>query len=321
MFPNVTPQKNDRKTPGQGPKKPLLLLLSSATAATLVAGGGSIALGGQGVTPALGDAPRSPAAVAAVPGGVTASSAAPPRPTSRPEAGAGHKPDSTNGRKPEAGAGRKPEPTARRRPEAAGERTAEDRRSPKTRVPHSAKGRYSVVPGTAKPPKSRGGKVVRYIVEVEKGLPFEAEGFAAAVHRTLNDPRSWGKGGRMQFKRVSHGPVRFRVALSSPAMTNARCLPMRVLSELSCWNGGRAVINAKRWSVGIPGYRGDLAAYRQYVVNHEVGHALGHGHESCPGRGKRAPVMTQQTISLHGCRPNPWPFPRALDRAGKSPGR
>lgn len=67
------------------------------------------------------------------------------------------------------------------------------------------------------------------------------------------------------------------------------------------------VINALRWARGIPDYRGHRDAYRRYVVNHEVGHALGLGHEICAGPGELAPVMQQQTYGLRGCLRNPWP--------------
>ncbi|QFG26738.1 DUF3152 domain-containing protein [Actinomadura sp. WMMB 499] len=176
-------------------------------------------------------------------------------------------------------------------------------------VPRSAAGAYTVVPGTAEPPAGTGGPVVEYLVEVERGLPFTGGGFAAAVHRVLNDPRGWGHGGKMRFRRVSEGPVRFRVSLSSPALTDRVCAPLITGGELSCREGERSVINALRWAEGDDSYGGDVLSYREYLVNHEVGHALGHGHRSCPGAGERAPVMVQQTKSLYGCRPNPWPHP------------
>jgi hypothetical protein len=50
-----------------------------------------------------------------------------------------------------------------------------------------------------------------------------------------------------------------------------------------------------------------VARYRIYQVNHEVGHGLGHGHQSCPSPGRRAPVMVQQTLDLGGC--TAWPYP------------
>ena len=76
---------------------------------------------------------------------------------------------------------------------------------------------------------------------------------------------------------------------------------------MSCFNGRKAVLNVRRWMEGVTGYGTDLAAYRQYMVNHEVGHGLYHGHVGCPRDGAVAPIMLQQSKGLDGCRPNPWP--------------
>ncbi|GAB2856929.1 hypothetical protein GCM10027026_03490 [Myroides odoratimimus subsp. xuanwuensis] len=67
------------------------------------------------------------------------------------------------------------------------------------------------------------------------------------------------------------------------------------------------VLNAWRWVNGATGYENKLKDYRRYLVNHEVGHALGYPHVACPGSGRSAPVMMQQTKGLAGCKPNPWP--------------
>lgn len=67
------------------------------------------------------------------------------------------------------------------------------------------------------------------------------------------------------------------------------------------WNGDQL-----RWNIGIEAYR-EIDDYRNYLINHEVGHALGCGRRTCPSPGEPAPVMQQQTKTMQSCRPNAWP--------------
>ena len=74
------------------------------------------------------------------------------------------------------------------------------------------------------------------------------------------------------------------------------------------------MINAYRWAQGAEDLRRrQMHAYRQMLINHEVGHRLGHGHVTCAKDGALAPVMMQQTKFLDHdgihCRPNAWPYP------------
>jgi len=130
---------------------------------------------------------------------------------------------------------------------------------------------------------------------------------AREVERTVLSPRGWRRTG-LSFKRVAGGASSFRVTVASASTTDRLCLPLQTRGRYSCFQGGRAVLNVDRWKRGAKSYgRRDLDRYRRYMVNHEVGHALGRGHEGCPGRGRRAPLMMQQTKGLDGCRPNPLP--------------
>jgi hypothetical protein len=158
------------------------------------------------------------------------------------------------------------------------------------------------------------GPLRRFVVEVEDGIDVDGAGFAEAVEETLGDPRSWGNGGQMSFQRVgtdavAAGEYEFRVSLVSPGSMEKYCPGVGTGGYTSCRYGERAVINLARWATAVPDYEGDVATYRQYVVNHEVGHALGEGHEDCPGAGQLAPVMQQQTLGLQGCTRNAWPYP------------
>jgi len=149
-----------------------------------------------------------------------------------------------------------------------------------------------------------------FSVEVERGVGVDSGAFARAVERTLVDRRSWAASRGFELRRVGDPsePVSFRVTLASPETTDELCAPLQTQGTYSCHQGDRAVLNAERWARGAGAYGRDLAGYRDYMVNHEVGHALGRSHLSCPGSGLPAPVMMQQTKGVESCRPNPWPL-------------
>ena len=175
------------------------------------------------------------------------------------------------------------------------------------RVATRGAGRLVVVPG--KSTRSGRGPLRRYYVEVEAGIRIDRRWFARRVHQILADRRSWGGTGRVSFRRVGlNRTAHFRVALVTPSTTNRLCYPYITGGIYSCANGGRAVLNLMRWRRGADAYRRNLRGYRIYLVNHEVGHLLGHGHRYCPRAGARAPVMMQQTKGVGSCRANPWPL-------------
>lgn len=178
--------------------------------------------------------------------------------------------------------------------------------SSRVQIPAEGTGRFTAAAGAS--PRTGDGDVVRYTVEVETPLPFDPDDVSAVVDGTLADPRGWTATGDHAFERT-RGDADVRVLLATPRTTDALCAPLETHGEVSCRNGELVVINAKRWAYGIEDYGNDLAAYRQYVVNHEMGHAIGFAHADCPGQGEMAPVMHQQTYGLEGCAPNPWPYP------------
>ena len=170
------------------------------------------------------------------------------------------------------------------------------------------------------------GPVRRYVVEVENGVSgVDLKAYAAAVVATLGDRRSWTSNGVVSFQRVAHADkADFRVALTSSMTVRTLCGYEQKI-ETSCWQDthgpSRVNLNVARWVRGDSQFGPDLAAYRVYMINHEVGHAIGHQHAfTCLANGL-APVMMQQTITLKEnqglgpktCRPNPWPFPPGVD--------
>jgi hypothetical protein len=170
-------------------------------------------------------------------------------------------------------------------------------------------GRLSIVPGFAKATRDIGK--MTYRIEIEQGLSLNAAAVAVAVHKTLTDPRGWQALQPVSFERTDKADADLRIILATPTLTDRLCLPLDTGGEVSCRVEDRVVLNAKRWLYAVPEYNGDVDLYRNYLVNHEVGHALGHGHSDCDQPNTPAPVMMQQTKGLGGCLPNAWPTVKA----------
>jgi hypothetical protein len=193
------------------------------------------------------------------------------------------------------------------------EPTAEQSRAParkaakKVVVPASGPGTYDAAHERVKP-ASDGGRLIRYDVKIEENLDIPPDAAAEVIAGILNDQRSWRGSGRWRFELVSgdSDQAELHAYIVTPGTTDRLCAPLLTRGEVSCQNGNRVVLNAKRWLLGAKSYGSDLTNYRVYLVNHEFGHYIGFGHVKCPGPGKPAPVMMQQTKGLGGCRKSPW---------------
>lgn len=130
----------------------------------------------------------------------------------------------------------------------------------------------------------------------------------AKLAQVYSDSRGWSLGGANTFIESSSSCslVVWLTAADQMSTFGAICDSM-----WSCTVYPNVILNFDRWQNGSPAWNASgsgLDDYRTMVINHETGHWFGFGHRFCQGAGQAAPVMQQQSISLQGCAPNPWPL-------------
>jgi len=174
--------------------------------------------------------------------------------------------------------------------------------------------RDGYLPGTARAKRTKAvdhrvplRRMVSYHVETRGKITADLATFKRLAQETYDDARGWRSAG-MGFKRVAKGGA-FTLVLAQASWVprfSSVCS-----AEWSCRVGRFVIINQTRWLHASPAWNAagrSLRDYRNMVVNHETGHWLGHGHLGCPGPGKLAPVMMQQSKGTDGCKLNPWPL-------------
>ncbi|WP_416982534.1 DUF3152 domain-containing protein [Streptomyces sp. T028] len=177
-------------------------------------------------------------------------------------------------------------------------------------IPRTGPGTFVIASGRSDRVGTGKGKTLTYRVEVETGLDLSTADVAQQVEDILADPRGWTADGVSTFRRVASGSTDFVVKVATPGTVDKICLQggLDTHGDYNCSVFGNVMVNLERWELATPVYADDVRSYRALIINHEVGHFLGHNHVGCPGAGKPAPAMMQQIKGMNGCVPNVWPY-------------
>lgn len=211
-----------------------------------------------------------------------------------------------------------------------------------TKYTYRGDGTFTTLPGKGEPKDN--GVPVRWVsIAVEDGVEVDAQAFKEFVFKVLEDNRSWGSDGRLQFVQTD-GVADYRFVLASPYTSAATCpnpqetvrvgpvmeatpdaedttgappdVPTLVAGDnsqpqRSCALDGIVPISLFEWTAGFSPFGGDRTAARTYLVNHRLGHLFGHEETFCVSG--RALIMDDQRVPMVAeCEVNPWPFPDAV---------
>ncbi len=211
-----------------------------------------------------------------------------------------------------------------------------------TKYTYRGEGTFTTLPGKGEPEDN--GVPVRWVaIAVEDGVEVDAQAFKEFVFSVLEDNRSWGSDGRLQFVQTD-GVADYRFVLASPYTSAATCpdpqetvrvgpvteaspevegAPSASPSDVptlipgnagderpSCAMEGIVPISLFEWTAGFPEFGADRTASRTYLINHRLGHLFGHEETFCVSG--RALIMDDQRAPMPPeCEVNPWPFPDA----------
>jgi len=151
---------------------------------------------------------------------------------------------------------------------------------------------------------------------VDEDVNYSPVLFEKKIRKVLMNPKGWKKVANVKFEIL---PLEKFKKIKSKRKIPIRLSTNHTISEicgfdpkqpLSCCDTLTKEIwlNVGRWLNGAPASKLDLYKYRDYMINHEVGHALGRLHAECPCNGCPAPIMMQHTITIGECSPNNMPL-------------
>ena len=163
----------------------------------------------------------------------------------------------------------------------------------------------------------RGGRYYWYLAIDDDVTGVDFREVANIIVNTLSDVYGWSRYG-YHFKMIENmnndnskknKKNVIAVRISSPKTLKRQCN----FEGLSCTDLQRNEIlfNSHRWKYGSKKSGLCLNHYRQQLINHEFGHAIGYDHVVPEvNQNRECPVMYQQTISDGRCKPNIYPVDR-----------
>lgn len=191
-----------------------------------------------------------------------------------------------------------------------------------TPEPLTADERADILAKAEQTASESGNGVITYTYCVaSRGEVGDLTEFANMVFSTLNDPRGWPRAGVIfqenEGADPNTDPNACSMTLTLAAADQMTSFSTECSDEYSCRVGNDVIINIDRWNNATEGWLnagGTVERYRTMVINHEVGHRLGHldNELTCPAVNQPAPLMQQQSMDLLGCVPNEWPLDEEL---------